>query len=136
MPWLRQNPLHVLLIPQYSAGKPFSNDHPLRRSQIDRISNVANHLRVLVEAKVLLGGDDAESVGVAHAATPALNADDGVAAVENAELDGVHDTPLQAAVDILLPRGGLEVGLLLVEVEGVHATVQVRVLRKALAMGM
>lgn len=68
-----------------------------------------------------------------HATAPALNADDGVAAVQYTELDSVHDTPLEAAVDILLPGLGLEVGLLLVEQEGVHATVQVRILRARLA---
>ena len=65
---------------------------------------------------------------MAHAAPPALHADDGRALGENAELDGVHDAPLETAVDVLLPRGLFEVRLLLGEVEGVYAAVKVGVL--------
>jgi hypothetical protein len=84
---------------------------------------------VLVKTKILLGGDDAEGVGVAHSASPALHTDDGVTLAENTKLDGVHDTPLQTAVNVLLPWLGLEVWLLFGEVEGVNAAVQVGVLR-------
>jgi hypothetical protein len=83
---------------------------------------------VLVEAKVLLSGDNAERVGVAHSSSPALHTDDGVTLAKNTELDGVHDTPLQTAVNILLPWFGLEVWLLFGEVEWVNAAVQVGVL--------
>ena len=69
---------------------------------------------------------------MAHAAPPALHANDGLALAQNTKLNGVHDTPCEAAVDILLPGVGLEVGLLLGEQEGVDTTVQVRVLRDAL----
>lgn len=65
---------------------------------------------------------------MAHSSSPALDTDDGIALAKNAELDGVHDTPFQTAVDILLPWRGVEVGLLLREVERVDATVQMRVL--------
>jgi hypothetical protein len=65
---------------------------------------------------------------VAHSSPPALYTDNGVTLAQNTELDSVHDAPLQAAVDILLPWAGLEVGLLLGEVEGVYTTVQVGVL--------
>ena len=65
---------------------------------------------------------------MAHSAPPALHADDGVALAEHTELDGVHDAPLETAVDVLLPWGLLEVGLLLGEVEGVYTAVQVGVL--------
>jgi hypothetical protein len=65
---------------------------------------------------------------VAHATAPALYADNRVAFVQNAELDCVHDAVLQAAVDVFLPGDGLEVGLLFVEVEGIDAAVEMRVL--------
>lgn len=67
---------------------------------------------------------------MAHAATPALNANDGVALVDDAELETVVDSPLEAAVDVLLPDLDIEVGLLLGEEEGPDAAVQVRVLQK------
>ena len=86
------------------------------------------HLSLLVEAQVLGSGNNAEGVGVTHTTSPALNADNSLAFAENAKLDCVHDAPLETAVNILLPRGRLEVRLLLGEVEGVHATVQVGIL--------
>ena len=68
---------------------------------------------------------------MAHTTPPALHADDGITLVENTELDRVHDAPLETAVNILLPWGLLEVGLLLGEEEGVDATVQVGVLQRS-----
>jgi hypothetical protein len=82
----------------------------------------------LVKTKVLLGWDDAERVGVAHSSSPALHADNGITLAKNTELDRVHDTPLQTAVNVLLPWLGLEVRLLFGEVEWVNAAVQVGVL--------
>lgn len=76
-------------------------------------------------------GHNAERVGVAHAAPPALHADDGLTLAQNTKLNGVHDTPCETAVDVLLPWGLLEVGLLLGEEEGVDATVQVGVLQRS-----
>ena len=65
---------------------------------------------------------------MAHAAAPALDADDGVALVEHAQLDSVHDTPLKTLVDVLLPRHVLEaLRLGLGEEEGVDAAVQMGV---------
>ena len=72
---------------------------------------------------------------MSHASPPALHTDDRVALAEHTELDGVHDTPLQTAVNVLLPWLRLEVGLLFGEIERVYAAVQVRVLLK-LAMGI
>lgn len=66
---------------------------------------------------------------MAHSSSPALHANDRVTLVKNAKLDGIHDTPLEAAVDIFLPWRALEVGLGLGEVEGVNTTVQMRVLQ-------
>lgn len=83
---------------------------------------------LLREAQILLRRHDAKRVGMAFAAAPALNADDVVAFDQDAQLDGLGDTPLEAAVDVFLPVGLLEVGLLLGEEEGVDATVEVRVL--------
>ena len=80
------------------------------------------------QAKVLLSRDHTNSVGVAHTATPSLNTDDRVALVDDAELETVVDTPLEAAVDVLLPDLDVEVGLALGEVERPDTTVKVRVL--------
>ena len=84
---------------------------------------------LLGKAKVLLGGDNTNSVGVSHTTAPALDTDDGVALVDNTELETVVDRPLKATVDILLPDLDVEVGLLLGEEEGPHTTVQVGVLK-------
>jgi hypothetical protein len=67
---------------------------------------------------------------MAHSSSPALHANDWITLAENTELDCVHDSPLQTAVNILLPWLCLEVGLRLGEVEWVNAAVQVRVLLK------
>jgi hypothetical protein len=66
---------------------------------------------------------------VAETTPPALDANDGVTLLEHTKLEGVADTPLETLVDILLPGDLLEVGLLLVVVEGVDTAVQVRVAR-------
>jgi hypothetical protein len=79
----------------------------------------------LIESKVLGSRHNAQSVGVAHTSTPALDTDDSVTLAEHTKLDSVHDTPLETAVDILLPWFALEVGLVLGEIEGVDTTVQV-----------
>ena len=60
---------------------------------------------------------------------PALNGDDGVAIVEDAQLDGLSDTPLQATVDVFLPDGLGEVWFVFGEAEGVDATVEMGILR-------
>jgi hypothetical protein len=65
---------------------------------------------------------------VTHSSSPALHANDRRTLLENTKLDGVHDAPRQTAVNILLPWRGLEIGLLLGEVEGVYTAVKVRVL--------
>ena len=64
-----------------------------------------------------------------HSSSPALHTDHGIALVENTELDGVHDAPLQTTVNVLLPWLGVEVWLLLGEIEGVYAAIQMGVLR-------
>jgi hypothetical protein len=89
------------------------------------------YLCLLVQTKILCRRNNAEGVGVAHTSPPALDTDNRVALAQNTELDSVHDTPLEAAVDILLPWALLEVGLLLREEEGVYTTVQVGILQKS-----
>jgi len=65
---------------------------------------------------------------VAHTASPALYTDNRLALTENAEVDGVLDTPLNTLVNIFLPWVRLEVGLLFGKVEGVDAAVEVGIL--------
>jgi hypothetical protein len=65
---------------------------------------------------------------VAHTTSPSLDTDDGVSLGEDTELDCVHNAPLQAAIDVLLPGLAVEVWLRLREVEGIDTTVQVGVL--------
>ena len=57
-----------------------------------------------------------------------MNTDDGVAPVENAELDGVADTPFQTLVDVFLPRCILIIRLGLGEEEWPDTAVEVRIL--------
>lgn len=66
-----------------------------------------------------------------HSTSPALHTNDRVALVENTQLDGIANAPLETLVNILLPWRGLEVGLLLIVVEGVDTTIQVGVARGA-----
>lgn len=67
---------------------------------------------------------------MAHTSSPALYANDWIALVENTELNGVHNSPLQTAVNILLPWFSLEVWLRLGEVKWIYAAVQVGILQK------
>lgn len=71
--------------------------------------------------------DYPQGVGVTHATLPALDDNQGVALGHNLKLQCPGHTPLDAAVDILLPVHLGEVGLLLVKVEGVDTAVQVGV---------
>lgn len=81
------------------------------------------------ETKVVLGRHNTDCVGVALASAPALHADDAVAAVDNAQLHTLRNTPLQATVDVLLPGHNVEVRLRLRENERIHTAVEVRILR-------
>lgn len=83
---------------------------------------------LLCQTEVLLGWDHTDRVGVAHTTAPALDTDDVVALVNNAELDTVGNTPLETAVDVLLPDLDVEVRLLLREEEWIDATIQVGIL--------
>ncbi len=60
---------------------------------------------------------------MALSTTPALNANNVVALVKYPKLDGLGDSPLQAAVDIHLPVLFIEVRLLFGEEEGIDAAV-------------
>lgn len=86
---------------------------------------VSVHSSLLVEAEVLLSRHNAQSVGVTHSSSPALHTDDWGALLKHTKLDGIHDTPGQTTVNVLLPWCGVKVGLLLREVEWIDAAVQV-----------
>lgn len=66
-------------------------------------------------------------VGVTHATLPALDNHNALALRENAQLESLGNTPLNSAVDILLPVDLGEVWLLLGEEEWVDTTIQVSI---------
>lgn len=66
-----------------------------------------------------------------HSAAPALDANDIVALVDDTELEAVVDTPLEAAVHVLLPDLDVEIRLGLREGEGPNPTVQVGIPRSS-----
>lgn len=68
-------------------------------------------------------GHTADSVGMPLATSPPLDTDDHFAFFENVEVNGLLDTPLEAAIDILLPVGFIKVGLLLGEEKRVDTAV-------------
>lgn len=74
-------------------------------------------------------GDDAERIGMALPAAPSLNTDDIVAFAQDAELDGLGDSPLETSVDVILPIGFVEVRLALFEQERIDSAIEVRVLQ-------
>lgn len=80
------------------------------------------------ESQVLLGRYDANGIRMSQTTAPALHTHHLVTLLQDTELDRLGDAPLQAAVNILLPDGGVEIWFLLGEKERVYATVQVRVL--------
>lgn len=71
--------------------------------------------------------DNPQGVGVAHATLPALDNDHSIVGGQDTEVQCLGDTPLDTPVDVLLPVDLGEVGLVLGEVEGINATVQVGV---------
>ena len=66
---------------------------------------------------------------MALASAPTLDTDNVVSLVDDTELDTVGDSPLETAVNILLPDLDVEVGLVLGEEEGPDTTVEVRILQ-------
>ena len=88
------------------------------------------HLLQLTNAKVIrIGLNNAERVGVAHAALPALNDNDRLTLIEDTQGDSVGKTPLDAAIHILLPVDLAKVRLGFGEEEWIHATVKMGVSR-------
>lgn len=79
------------------------------------------------KTKVLLSRHNANGVCIAHTSTPSLNTDDTVTLVEDAQLDGLANAPLETLVNILLPVRAAEIRLRLWEVEGINATIQMGV---------
>lgn len=101
---------------------------PLRTGLSNYLTESNTNFLLLTNSQVLdICLDDPQGVGVTHAALPALDDNKGVALGHNLELQRLGHTPLDAAVDVLLPVDLGEVRLLLVEVEGVDAAVQVTV---------
>lgn len=98
--------------------------------KIDLLSATATRSDALLsrETQVLSRGHTANSVSMPLATSPSLYADDHLALFQDAEVDGLLDTPLQATIDILLPVGFTEVGLLLGKKEWIDTAVQVRIL--------
>ena len=71
-----------------------------------------------------IGLNDTEGVGVTHTTLPALNNDNSLTFLENVEGNGVAESPLDTAINILLPVDLAKVGLGLGEKEGVDTTVK------------
>lgn len=80
------------------------------------------------QTKVLRCRYDTKRIRMAFATTPALDADDVVTFTQDSQFDGLEDTPLQTAINILLPIGLVEVRLLLREQEGINPTIEMRIL--------
>lgn len=68
---------------------------------------------------------------MAHATAPALDADDGVVVLQHLKAYGLLDAPLEPVVDVLLPVDLCEIGLVLGEVERIHAAVEMRILESS-----
>lgn len=85
------------------------------------------------QTKVLLSRDHTDGVGVALAAAPALDADNVVALVDDAELETMRNGPLETAINVLLPDLDVEVRLPLGEEERPDSAVKVGVLCPLLA---
>lgn len=66
-----------------------------------------------------------------HPTSPALNAHHSITGAQHTKLDGIHDAPLQTAVNILLPGDFIEVGLPFGEEERVDAAVEMGVAGRA-----
>jgi hypothetical protein len=81
------------------------------------------------QSEILLSRDDTDGVGVTLTTAPALDTNDRLTLLENTQLDGLADTPLETTVNILLPVGATEVRLRLGKVERIHATIEVRIAR-------
>lgn len=82
----------------------------------------------LADAQVVdISLDNPQGVGVTHAALPALDNDDSIVVRQDTKLQRLGHCPLDTPVNILLPVDLGEIGLLLGEVEGIHATIQVSV---------
>lgn len=80
------------------------------------------------ESQVLLGRHDTNSIRVSQTTAPALHTDYTVTFLQDTEFNRLGNTPLQAAVNIFLPDGRAEIGLLLREEKWVYAAIKVRVL--------
>ena len=67
---------------------------------------------------------------MSHTAAPALDTDDGIAFVQDTELHGIHEAPLESTVNILLPGSGVEIGFGLIKQERVDAAIEMGILQR------
>lgn len=65
--------------------------------------------------------------------TPALDADNWIAVVKDAELDGIHNSPLETEIYVLLPWDLIKVWFILRIDEWIDTAVQMRILDDQLA---
>jgi hypothetical protein len=99
------------------------------------VSPPSHPLSSFLESQILLSRHHANGVGVAHAASPALDADDTVTTLHHAQLDGLCDAPLQTLVNIQLPVLLIEIWLAFREAEGIDATVEMGISRGTFVAG-
>ena len=96
----------------------------LRVHSLKVVSLIQAKSSKFAETQVLFCGDNTNGIGVSLSSAPALNTDDHISFLENTQIDGFLDTPLESAVDIFLPVRFLKVWLVLWEQEWVYTAVQ------------
>ena len=97
---------------------------------IERVrSTKIKYSTVLHKTQIFLRRNHSDSIGVPLAASPALNTHYLIPLVQNAKLDSILDSPLEATINVLLPVCLLEVRFLSWVKEGIHAPIKVRVLK-------
>lgn len=84
-------------------------------------------LSVLIQPQILPRWNNPKSIRMPHSASPALDAHHRITGVQDTQFDRIGDAPLQAVVDVLLPRHFVEVGFLLGEQEWVDTAVEMAV---------
>ena len=63
-----------------------------------------------------------------HPTSPTLNADDHVAFAEDAQGDGLGNSPFETIIDVVLPIRRVEIRLLLREQKGIYTAIEMRIL--------
>lgn len=93
-----------------------------------RFIHLVNDSRIISQPQVLPRRHTPQRICMPHPAPPALHTDNRIVLLQHSDLNGVHDAPFQSSVNVFLPGCGFEVGLGLVEHEGVDAAEEVGVL--------